>query len=215
MIQFKVNGKKIEVFSCWEDLTLNQYCNISKKGGDILKEVCTHSRIDYEVFKNSRIEGLESLILTLSFIKKPPVIPEYVPTIGKYSLPATKDGKFDITLESLAQFEDMKALIKKLPDNDLAALTDSFPEYVAIYLQKIRDGEYNYNKAKEMVEEVRNMKAVEVISLGSFFLIKLLNLVNGTTVNSQPTNPSQKKLKRATTSSRKHSASTARSRKRR
>lgn len=215
MIQFKLNGKKLSLPSAWSDITFNQYCEILKTPRELTALISMFTGIDCEILNKSTIIGLDEIVQALSFLKKPAEVPGYVSKCGKYDIPVTKDGKFNIQFESLAQFEDMKQVIHSLPDKDVHAFTVSLGRYVGIYLQKIRDGEYNPEKAKEMVSEVNLMPALEVISLGSFFFIKVLSLSAGTNPNSLPTNQSPKKSKRATKGSRKHSGRTARSRKRR
>jgi hypothetical protein len=214
MIHFKLNGKKVSIKSSWDELTFTEYCEILKNKLDTIGLISLFSGIDCEILKKATIIGLDEVLISLSFLNTPPVVPGYVDKVGKYVLPIT-GGKFNIQFEALGQFEDMRSIIKKLPSDTPYALTESFPAMVSIYLQKVRDGEYNYQKAQEMIPEIRLMPALEVISLGSFFFVKLLSLSTGTKANSLPTNQSPKKLKRGTKSSRKPLAVTARSRKRR
>jgi hypothetical protein len=91
---------------------------------------------------------------------------------------------------------------------------EDFGMYVSLYLQKIRDKEYDFEKAKAMREEVLNMPALKVLALGGFFLLKLVSLSNGIKANSQATNQNQKKSKQVTKGSRQSSARSARSSKR-
>lgn len=214
MIQFKINGKKASVPSEWDDLKFGDYCEIIKINGDPLKLVSSFSGTDYETLKKATIVGLEEVLIALSFLKTTVQVPIRVDEIGGYKLPVNKTGGYNIQYESLAQFEDMRAIMLKTT-SDPYEYTLSLAKYVAIYLQKIRDGEYDHIKAMEMVEEVNGMQATKVLALGSFFLLKLVNLLNGIVPSSRPINQSQKKSKRVTTSSRKPSGSTARSRKRR
>jgi hypothetical protein len=113
----------------------------------------------------------------------------------------------------------MRAVIKGIPVKDgkydPIDLTKSYGQFVSIYLQKIRDGQYEYSKATDMLEEVYKMPAIQVITAGSFFFLKLLTLTTGTAVSFRPTTPNRKKSKQGSTSSRKRSAPTARSPKRR
>jgi len=215
MIKFKLNGKQIDIPSTWDDLSMVDYCEVTKKDGDILKLVCTRSGMNYENFKKSTIIGLEEVIMAMSFIRTTPKLPDSVTEIGGYKIPVNKDGGFNIQFESLAQFEDMRAVIRRYDINKPEQVSEAFINYVTIYLQKIRDGEYDHEKAKAMHDEVRHMPALKVIALGSFFTIKLLNLLTGSVPSFPHTNQTPKKSKQATTGSRKPSAYTARSRKRR
>lgn len=208
MIQFKLNGKKVKVCSTWNDLTLNQYLQIQKLKDDFLQLVSICSGIDYELLKKAEITGLESVLVAVNFVSKPPEIPLSVTKLGKYTIPVDSKGQFNIQYKRLDQFEDMRKIMSGC--KDIGSITEAYPQFVAIYLQPIRDGEYNYSKAMAMVDEVRELPALPVISLGSFFLIRLLTLSNGTPKISLNTSPKPKKLKPGSKNSRKSSARTRR-----
>lgn len=210
MIQFTLNGKQVSIKTSWDELTFSQYCQILKSGSDRYRVISILSGLDYEILKDAIIIGVDQVIMAASFVNKVPKIPESTERCGKYPIP--KD--FNIQFESLAQFEDMRKVML-VSSSDLIKLTESYSTYVAIYLQKLRDGEYDYSKALEMIPEVEQMPAMEVLCLGNFFTVKVLTLLNGTANNSRHTNQTPKKSKRATTSSRKSSVTTGRSRKRR
>lgn len=219
MISFKLNDKKVSLASSWDDITFNQYCKILNSKGDIFESVSILAGLNYEIIKNSTIIGLEDILIAMSFLNTVPEVPGYTDKVGKYSLPVTKDGKFDIQFESLAQFEDMRKVMNAIPVKeskyDLPSLVKAYAHFVAIYLQKIRDGEYKPEAAREMITEVEEMPALQVISAGSFFFLKLMSLSLGIKASSRPTNQSPKKSKPVSKGSRKSSAPTGRSRKRR
>lgn len=193
MIQFKLNGKPISFPSCWEDLTFRQYLKIFTLEDDVIHVVSILSGIDYEILKKSTISGLNEVIMVASFLKTSPVISVTPKKIGKYDLPLNSKGEFDIQFESLGQFEDMRKFMKNIPSNNIIEHFKAFSTYAALYLQKIRDKEYNYDKAIKMIDEVELMPALEVISAGSFFLVKLATLSNGIQKVSQATPLNQKK----------------------
>jgi hypothetical protein len=216
MIDLKINGESHSIPTSWEEVTYGQYCEILKIGSDAPSFLSIFTGIDCEIIKKSKIIGLDLIITALSFTNKPPKTQEYYDKIGTYKLPPNKDCRFSIQWETLAQFEDMRAVIKKLPNKPMIKdLIEPFKFFVAIYVQPIRDGEYSYEKAKEMVGEVNKMPALEVLSMGSFFFMKLMTSLLGITPKSPTTTQSRKKSKPVTTSSRKRSAATGRSRKRR
>lgn len=204
MIKFKINGSEINYPSAWEDLTFNQYCQILKLKDDSIQLVSILSGMDYEYLKKAVIIGLESLLEASRFIKNEPKFDTYYPKIGSYNIPANRKGQFDVRFESLGQFEDVRAAITK--EGDFA---DKYVRYVAIYLQKIRDGAYDPNKVPEMEEEVRTYRACEVIAMGQFFFLKLYLLSSGIKETSPPTPLSRKKSKRVLTTSKRNSASTS------
>lgn len=208
MIQFKLNGKKVKVASTWNDLTFNQYLKIQKLKDDLFEVVSICSGLDIELLKKSEIIGIEAVIEAVKFMSEPPVIPESVSKIGKYTIPLDSKGQFNVQFKRLDQFEDMRKIMANA--KDIHSVTESFPQYLAIYLQAIRDGSYDFQKAMAMVPEIRELPALEVISLGSFFLIKLLNLSSGTAKTSQNTTQKRKKSKPGSRNSRKSSVRTRR-----
>lgn len=210
MIPFKLNGKQLQFPSYWEDLTFGQYVRIIEGEKNF---IALFTGLDPQTVNKAKIEGLEMIIQCLSFMKKAPDFSKTCNQVGPYKLPLNSKGEFDIQFESLAQFEDMKAAMVKVPENNMTEVIKSYANYVAIYIQKLRDGEYNPDAAIKMVEEVYKMPAHQVIKVGSFFLLKLLNLLIGTTNNSQLTNQNPKKYKPGSRNSKKRSAATRQSRK--
>lgn len=214
MIHFKLNGKKLSIPSSWDDVTFEHYLIILQNGATLTDALAMFTGIDRETLEKATIIGLDKVIEALAFLHRIPAMPAYTDKVGKYSLPSTNDGKFDIQFESLAQFEDMRAVIKGIPlkdgKYDPIDLTKAYGQFVSIYLQKIRDGEYSYTAAKDMLEDVYKMPAIQVITAGSFFFLKLLTLTTGTAVSFRPTTPSRKKSKQGSTSSPKRSEPTAR-----
>lgn len=208
MIEFKLNGKGLSIPTQWEEVNIIQYCQILKGTPSEDKLISIFTGIDCETLKNSIIIGLDQVLIALYFIKKPPVV-TMPDKVGPFKIKNP-----DIQFESLAMFEDMKSVMINAP-KDLPGFTMCYADMCAIYLQKERDGVYSFQKAKEMLPDVHKYPALEVIGLGSFFLIKLMALTNGTNPNYQNTKSSLKKSKPVTKSSRKHSAPTGRSRKRR
>lgn len=210
MIPFKLNGKQLQFPSSWEDLTFVQYVKILEGEKNY---IALFTGLDPETVNKAKIEGLEMIIQCLSFMKKAPDFSKPCDHVGPYQLPLNSKGEFDIQFESLAQFEDMKAVMIKVPENNMTEVIKSYAHYVAIYIQKLRDGEYNNDSALKMVDEVYQMPAHEVIKAGSFFLVKLLNLLIGTTNSSQPTNQNPKKSKPGSRSFKDSSVPTRLSRK--
>lgn len=208
MIYFKLKGQEVSIPTQWEEVTLIQYVDILDGKTDSIRLVSIFTGIDYETLKSSLIIGLDQVLIAMQFTQKPPTIP--MPTqVGPFKI-----SNPDIKFESLAMFEDMKQAMINSP-KDLPGLIRSYADICALYLQKQRDGEYSYQKAKEMVKEVEKYPAVQVIGLASFFLMKLIGLTSGIVPSSQSSPQNQKKKQRVTRNSRKHSAATARSRKRR
>lgn len=214
MIKFNLNGKNISIASSWDDITYGQYLEIIKIKDDLLKLVSICSGLDYDFLKKATISGVESVIEAMSFVRSIPVLPEKVTEIGSYKLPVNSKGGFNIQFESLAQFEDMRSIMmaNKTSADDIS---DDFSSYVAIYLQKLRDKEYDHEKAMAMKEDVLNMPALKVMALGGFFLARLLTLSIGTTASYPQAPKNLKKSKPVMTKSQRSSGRSAQSYKRR
>lgn len=204
MIKFKLNGKSIDVATSWDDLTFNQFLKSFDFNGDTLQAVSIASGLDYEYLKNHAIIGIEALIQAVQFLKTPAKYTDPTFKLGKYTLPLDSKGQFNPQFKRLDQFEDMrKAMIDS--DKGVKSIAESYAIYCAIYIQEFRDKEYSFSKAMAMVDEVKQMPAKEVVPAGSFFLLKLLSLLNGIKKTSPPTNRKQKKLKRGSRTSVKSS----------
>lgn len=178
MITFKVNGKPLKVKSCWDDVSYKEYISILNAAGDQSKILSILTGIPYEKIRKAKIQGAEQLLIAVQFATKPIEIGHNLTQVGKYKLPL-KGGKFDVRFESLGQFEDLRTIMTK-DIKEPSDLLKAYPKAVAIYLQKIRDGEYDFQKADEMESEVLTLPCREVMTAGTFFLIKLLNLYSGT-----------------------------------
>jgi len=208
---FKLNGKYIDVATSWDDLCYDRFNRMRKlKPDDGVELVSILTNVPRETLEAGEISGLEAIFAVAHEILKAGV-PDWndpVDKIGPYTLPKNKDGKFKIEYESMGQFEDMRSVMNTI--TDLNGLMEAHPRFVSIYLQKIRDGHYDSEKAKEMVKEVKAMPAREVISLGSFFWAKLRALFSGTPPSSPTTTPSPKKSKPVSKPSTKRSGRTRR-----
>lgn len=215
MIKFKLNNKDISIPSCWDDVTFGQYLKVMNLTDDTIELVSVFTGIEYETLNKSIIIGLDKVITALKFLNTTPAFPGSVNKCGKYDIPNNSKGGFNIQHETLGQFEDMRQIMKKIPQGDLLEHTKAYGRYVAIYLQKIRDGEYSNLKAVQMEDEINDMPAYQVIALGGFFFLRLWSLSTGIQSSSQNTPPIQKKSKPVTKGSKKASAHSRPSRKRR
>ncbi len=207
MIKFKINDRTINYPSQWEDLTFAQYVDLVKyeKENDTIRIVSIFSGLEYDYLKNNTIIGLESLLEAGRFRLKESTFEGYYPQVGKYKFPLNKvemdkdsplykQKIYDIRFDSLGQFEDMRASMKKL-DGTIIKLVEAYQRFVSIYLQKVRDGVYDPTKVPELEEEVKLMPACEVMAMGKFFFQRLVSLLIGIPQISQNIPPSQKKSK--------------------
>lgn len=202
-----LNGEPINITDSWEKTTLAQYLRIMRMKNDTIELLSIITGLDYDLLKKANIKGLDKLLYASRFINSAPVVPTKVEKIGPFKLPLNHKGIFDIQFESLAQFEDMRVIMESVDMKDVTAITESYAKYCALYVQKLRDGEYDGGKALAMVDEVMTYPALEVIAAGSFFFVRLWSLLRGTPTTSPNSAPSRKK--RTGKPSRKSSGRTA------
>lgn len=189
MISLKVNSKPHELPTSWDDLKFWQYREILRATPETTNEqlLAKFLKIDYAMFQDSVLVGFEPVLIALQFMAKPPSHWNQAnpSKIGNYILPA------DITLETVIQYEHMKKLaFQKKP---FIELVDDYPMIVAIYAQKIRDGKYDYQKARQMSAELEEYNAREIIEAANFFLAKLLTLNSISNPNYQNGRQTQRK----------------------
>src|SRR5688572_3845933 len=104
--------------------------------------------------------------------------------VGPYILPQ------DVTLQSLGQFEDLKALLAKVPKElvtveDNLKLSDLYLTACAIYVQKVKDGEYDVSKVEAVKEELKGYSCMQVVPTGGFFLFRPLLISQPTSTRSR------------------------------
>lgn len=177
-MNFTLNKKKIEVLDSWDSMKFYQYLQVLKMR-DIFDKISIVTSIDRETLKKAKIKGLNKILYAAQFLDVAPKFPDKPKHIGQFKLPLDSKGIFDIQFESLAQFEDMRQVMSKL-EQTISAHTEAYATYCAIYLQKLRDGEYDGDKALKMVPEIMNYPASDVIVAGGFFFVWLQSLSNGT-----------------------------------
>jgi hypothetical protein len=212
---FKINDQPYNIPTSWSEVTFKQYVEMLDLKDDTYQLINIFTGIPRETLEKAAIIGLDTLLNALAFINKPPVFPGSVSKVGPYTIPNNSKGQFNIQHESLAQYEDMRQVMKGLPPSDTKAHVKAYLKYVAIYLQKIKDGEYKPLRVAEMEDELENYPAFEVCTLGAFFFLKLWSFSTGIQKTSPSTSPSRKRSKRVTTGSKKSLARSQPSSKRR
>lgn len=172
MIPFKINGQKIVFPTAWFEVTFRDYVILLTLPNSLLHYVSLFSGIPVDTLMHAEIKNLDKLAIALSFLTIPPKIEAgATPMIGPYVTPK------DVVIESLAQFEDLRNLLKDPPkETDHVAIANLYLKACAIYCQKLKDGKYDYTKVPEMEKELQDYSCIEVTQSGGFFLFKLVNL---------------------------------------
>lgn len=207
MVEGKLNGEVIKIPTKWDDVTFKQFLDLMDvKANDHAKLISIFTGIPEETVSKAKIGGLENLMRALSFISTEPQFDtRKVEGLLGIKAPA------DITFEHLAPYEDMMQWAYK--DIDMAKdgkhreSVECKARYCAIYSQYSRDGEYDSIKAETVYQDILNAPCLDVLYLGTFFLIKhLASRTNITASSKQSTPQSQKKKKQTSRHSTKRSA---------
>lgn len=211
MIKLTINKEPLNFPTSWDEVTFGQYLSImnAKSKAEL---ICILLGKDFETFKKATITGLEDLFTAAAFTDKIPKFDAYYPQVGPYKLRKNNqlNDQFDIRFESLGQFEDTRQAMAGIKPDQPKELIKAYGKAVAIYLQKIRDKEYDPAKVPEVEEEIKSYRACEVIGLGQFFFLKLIALSNGTPKSSLSIPQNQKKSKPVSRSSKKRLGRTRR-----
>jgi hypothetical protein len=194
MITFKINGNKFQIPTCWPDVTYSQYIALLTLPNSLIHYINLFTGIPIETLEKAELKNLEKISIALSFLKAQAKF-EQEPTrmVGSYVLPK------DVTIKSLGQFEDLRALLYKVPSEVFEKIKNNIPmspqeglmfsdlqlEACAIYAQKVRDGVYDPERVPKVKEELKNYSCIEVIQTGAFFLFRPHNTSLSTPSRSQ------------------------------
>lgn len=165
----KVKQKK-QIPTTWEEVTFDQFVKMLEVKTDA-ETLSIFTGIDADIILKAKIKGVEDIFYHLEFLQTKPEWDSYPEEFLGVTMPK------DITYHSLAPYVDSKASIKSVAD---------YAKVVAIYLQAVKsnwDG-YDFDKAMELVPEIMQQPAREVVGLGNFFIVKLFPLKTNTTANS-------------------------------
>jgi hypothetical protein len=176
VITLKVQGKKILFPTCWDDVNYSQYIfHIYPR--TLSEMISIFSGIPRETLEAAELKGLEKINIALIFMS---IAPDFQRTkvVNGIVLPT------DVTIESLGQFEDLRALLNKLPKKEMKeyeyqdweTYADLCLEACAVYMQKVKDGKYDASKVPAVKEELKTASCMEVIGTGAFFLFRPLNI---------------------------------------
>ena len=185
MITLRINGEKFPIPTEWSDVSFKDYINLLSLPNSLLHYLHLFTGIPLESLQKAQIANLEKIALALSFLTIPPKFePGVTKMVGPYVIPE------DVTLQSLGQFEDLKALLQKVPQTldaieDVIKLHDLYGTACAIYIQKLKHGEYNFSRVPQVREEIDNFSCTQVIQTGSFFLFRPLTISKPTATRFQ------------------------------
>lgn len=183
-ITLELNGVKLEkdIPTMWKEVSFKQFLSLLKCEDDIVKIVSLFTEIDEETLKKAKIYNLEIIINLLSFLKTEMdlTVPE---TCLGYKIPK------NLEFESIGQYQDLKLEASTMKDNDV----EKYALFCAIYCTN----PYDFKEAEKKKDEFLNAPCGEVVAIGNFTLLKLVELSNGIRVKSPLRSTPKKKFWRA------------------
>lgn len=185
MKQLTLNGKTINCPDTWEDVTLSQFQQFEtlQQSEDFEMELVTlmTGQSKEEWSKSTDIKTWQEVCVNLQFLSKLWDTDEIVSKIKEVSLKGQKYKLSDLGNESIGQYRDILTLYNKFCEVegrlfDLEA-QEIYLKMIAIYFQPSK--EYDYVKAMETKDEIKEMSILHIIALGNFFLQKYAGLSYG------------------------------------
>ncbi len=188
-ITIELNGVKQEreIPLNWDQVNFEQFLKLIKAGDDIAEILSIFTGIEADVLRKATIQNLEVIINLLSFLKTDfePVVPEKC--LG-YDIPK------NLEFESIGQFQDLKLEALEMKEE-----ISKYALFCAIYATK----PYDFKEAEKKKVEFLKAPAREVVGIGNFTLLKLVELINGIKPKSHQLSTPKKKFWRALIAFRK------------
>ena len=176
----KITGQKdlkVHIPESWDDVTFKQLSLISDEE-DGLKRVSILTNIPVETFnKYPELADFyvwleDKLSWVNTFEPKDKDVEVFILDNDVFHFPK------DIGILSIGLYQDIRNEAVENKDK----IFTIYPLICASYYQLLRDGEYDYTKASELVELFENQPCIKVYNAAGFFLNKLNVLRSGTKV---------------------------------
>lgn len=170
-ITLELNGVKLEkdIPTRWEEVSFKQFLALLKCEDDIVKIISLFTEIDEETLKKAKIYNLEIIINLLSFLKTEMDLTVPDTCLG-YKIPK------NLEFESIGQYQDLKLEASTMKENDV----EKYALFCAIYATS----PYDFKEAEKKKDEFLNAPCGEVVAIGNFTLLKLVELSSGIKVKS-------------------------------
>lgn len=175
MIEFKITHGNLSYMKSiptgWHEVTFRQFCELAECGEDYGKVLSVFTGMDTETLKKARMTGVDRIIQVLSFLATVPNIPIPDKILGYKVAP-------DLGLETIEQYENLKEHIEKMKGATDREHFEQYPLYCAIYACPHVNGEYDWDKAQTLSKYFFDAPALEVLAVGNFTLVRLIELKN-------------------------------------
>jgi len=222
MEQFKLGTDKkvINMPSGWHDVPYYKGVQIFESELNDVEKLALLSDSNVDDIRNATdTESIFYLMSAFTFLRQAPrglespQIPNSINLNGNHIIfPHVIHGdKFDLGNASVGQIKDMEMVLVNMgtefredeeEENQDRPFTEMetikmCPPICAIYIQKIIDKEYDYEKAMKLSDEISQyLSFKEVLNIGYFFFKKLIDLSDGKTKDLQNHLSITRKLRR-------------------
>jgi len=215
MEAIKLGKTKIHIPSGWHEVNYNKaFLILDSELDEVQTLALLTDKTEKEIRTATDIETIFYFVNTFQYIHKLPEQVNEFPRsvklgIDRLIFPYISYGdKFDLGQSEVGQVEDMLMIMVKMNnefigDEERTELTplemiQITPFLVAIYLQKLLDGEYDGKKALVLVDRVKEeLSFKECLSIGYFFFNRLRNYKSGRQNELKVYHSMRRKLKRA------------------
>jgi len=184
-ITIELNGVKVEKETPinWSQVTFEQFIKLSE-AKDIAERISIFTGVEPDTLRKVKIRNLDAIMNILSFIDNEELDMSTIPKeIAGYKMPQ------NLSVETIAQFEDLKLEASKMKDNSMAP----YAKFCAIYATT----PYDWSEAEKKVDIFMKAPCTEVLAIGNFTLAKLIESNNPSLKEALKPHSRLKKLKLA------------------
>lgn len=157
---------KKEIPTGWDQVTFLQALRLMKCQTDT-QVLSVFTGIEEETLKKATIKNLYTVINAIGFTKIPPSVDKIPDQIRGYEMPK------NIEIDEIGRYEDLKLEAAKIQKDDIDSI-EAYAMFCAIYAAK----PYDYETAKGLKDYFMNAPCEEVMAIGNFTVMKLIELNN-------------------------------------
>jgi len=184
-ITITLNGVKVEkeLPTGWGGVTFAEFIQLAKCQ-TVTDKLSVFTGIDVETLKKAKINNLYQIISLLSFTETKPEVDKIPKAIAGYLMPA------NIETDEIGRFEDLKLEAAKINQDELETVS-AYAMFCAIYATE----EYDYKEAEKLKDVFMKAPCQEVVAIGNFTLLRLIELNNPGLLKHQSQSSRLKKLR--------------------
>ena len=126
MIKAKINGRKVEIETSWEEMNWGKFLQLVEVKDDYQSVLAILLQEPIENIRKAKFEGLDRVITSLKYLQEPAKIYEQPVKLGEYVFPQ------DLTMETVEQFECLRKYIKETQGKTRREQPEALGMYAAI-----------------------------------------------------------------------------------